>query len=162
MNETIGKRITKLRKEKNLKQENLAQILNISPQAVSKWENDITCPDISVLPELAKILGVTVDELLTGKKEEQKVKLVDQNVSENLMLKIEVLDADGDKVKINLPIKLVEAAIEMGVSMSDVSGINELNKVDIKKLLELAHKGVIGNLIEIESSEGAKVNIFIE
>ena len=77
------------------------------------------------------------------------------------MLKIEVLDVEGAKVKINLPIKLVEAAYEMGVSMSDVSGIDTLKKVDIKKLLELAHKCVICNLIEIESQDGDKVNIFI-
>ena len=73
MNETIGKRIANLRKEKNLKQDNLAEMLNVSPQAVSKWENDLTCPDISILPSLAKVLGVSVDELLSGKQEIEPV-----------------------------------------------------------------------------------------
>lgn len=68
MDMTIGKRITALRHEKELKQDQLAEMLNVSPQAVSKWENNQTCPDISLLPRLAEILGVTVDELLTGKK----------------------------------------------------------------------------------------------
>ena len=53
MEMTIGKRIAALRREKNLKQDDLAQMLEVSPQAVSKWENDQTCPDISLLPKLA-------------------------------------------------------------------------------------------------------------
>ena len=65
MENTLGKRIASLRKENNLKQEDLAQKLNISPQAISKWENDLTCPDISILPELSKILNV--DSILAEK-----------------------------------------------------------------------------------------------
>ena len=64
--ETLGKRISENRKAKNIKQDELAEMLLVSPQAVSKWENDLSCPDISVLPELSKILGITVDELLSG------------------------------------------------------------------------------------------------
>ncbi len=66
MNQTIGQRISNLRKEKNLTQEALADLLSVSGQAVSKWEQDRSYPDILLLPILAKILGVTVDELLTG------------------------------------------------------------------------------------------------
>ena len=69
MDMTIGKRIAALRKEKGLTQEELAQHMGVSGQAVSKWENDQTCPDISALPKLARLLGVTVDELLEGKEE---------------------------------------------------------------------------------------------
>ena len=50
MNETIGNRITKFRKAKGMPQEELANQLGVSSQAVSKWENDISCPDISLLP----------------------------------------------------------------------------------------------------------------
>ena len=64
MDMTIGKRIAHLRKEKGLTQEELAGHMGISPQAVSKWENDQTCPDISALPKLARLFGVTVDELI--------------------------------------------------------------------------------------------------
>ena len=70
MNETIGSRICKYRKAKGMTQEDLAEKLGVSSQAVSKWENDASCPDISLLPELAKTLGVTVDTLLTGKQDE--------------------------------------------------------------------------------------------
>lgn len=64
--ETLGRRIARLRLAKTATQERLAKELNVSPQAVSKWENDINYPDISLLPDLARFLGVSVDELLSG------------------------------------------------------------------------------------------------
>lgn len=64
--ETLGRRIARLRLAKTATQEGLAKELNVSPQAVSKWENDINYPDISLLPDLARFLGVSVDELLSG------------------------------------------------------------------------------------------------
>ena len=66
MNETLGKRIAQYRKEQSLTQENLAERLGISSQAVSKWETDQTCPDILLLPQLSNLLGVSVDTLLSG------------------------------------------------------------------------------------------------
>ena len=64
--ETLGRRIARLRLARSATQERLAKELNVSPQAVSKWENDINYPDISLLPDLARFLGVSVDELLSG------------------------------------------------------------------------------------------------
>lgn len=64
--ETLGRRIARLRLTKTATQERLAKELNVSPQAVSKWENDINYPDILLLPDLARFLGVSVDELLSG------------------------------------------------------------------------------------------------
>ena len=64
--ETLGRRIARLRLAKTATQERLAKELNVSPQAVSKWEADINYPDISLLPDLARFLGVSVDELLSG------------------------------------------------------------------------------------------------
>lgn len=68
MAETFGQRLSRLRKEKGLTQEDIAKRIIISPQAVSKWENDISSPDILVLSSLADILGVSVDVLL-GREE---------------------------------------------------------------------------------------------
>ena len=59
----IGKQIKALRLQKSVTQEKLAQLLGVSPQAVSKWENDVTMPDIQLLPELSAYLGATIDEL---------------------------------------------------------------------------------------------------
>lgn len=77
--QTLGKRIAMLRKEKGLTQEQLAEKVGVSAQAVSKWENDISCPDITLLPLLADILGVTVDELLGVKPIEPHVIILDKD-----------------------------------------------------------------------------------
>lgn len=63
MNETMGAIIARKRKELGMTQEQLAGALGISYQAVSKWENELSSPDISTLPLLADLFGVTVDEL---------------------------------------------------------------------------------------------------
>ena len=62
--QTLGQKIAELRKAKNMTQLELANKLNITDKAVSKWERDISCPDINTFPKLAEILGVSVDELL--------------------------------------------------------------------------------------------------
>ncbi len=69
--ETLGKRIASHRKRMGLTQDALAEKLCITAQAVSKWENDQSCPDISMLPKLAKIFDTSTDVLL-GLKEEAK------------------------------------------------------------------------------------------
>ena len=61
---TLGKRIAYHRKRLGMTQEQLAQRVGVSAQAVSKWENNLSCPDITILPELASIFGISVDELL--------------------------------------------------------------------------------------------------
>ena len=79
--ETMGKRIADLRKQKGMTQEQLAQQLGVTAQAVSKWENDLSCPDISILPQLAEVLGVTTDELL-GKVQLRSLSLEDAEKTE--------------------------------------------------------------------------------
>lgn len=76
-NMTMGKRIMSLRKEQGLTQEQLAEKLGVSAQAVSKWENDVSCPDISIIPLLADVLRVSTDELLGAKPIEPRVVVVD-------------------------------------------------------------------------------------
>lgn len=61
---TIGATIKKLRRERDITQEQLAEYLSVSPQAVSQWETDKTAPDISQLPALANVFGITTDHLL--------------------------------------------------------------------------------------------------
>lgn len=65
MEETLGKRISARRKTLGLTQDALAEQLGITAQAVSKWENDQSCPDITMLPRLAEIFRCTTDELLS-------------------------------------------------------------------------------------------------
>ena len=165
MDMTIGKRIAILRKEKNLTQEELANHMGVSPQAVSKWENDQTCPDISALPRLARLLGVSVDELLEGKAELPAVRVLppaERKDPKDMMLRVIVDSADGDRVRVNLPIALVEIALEIGMEMPQINGTDALKGVDLRKILELVRQGLVGNLVEVDSADGDKVRIFVE
>ena len=64
MEETLGKRIMINRKRLGLTQDQLAEKLGVTAQAVSKWENNQSCPDITLIPQLSDIFGITTDELL--------------------------------------------------------------------------------------------------
>lgn len=165
MEETLGKRIAALRRQKELKQDDIAGMLDVSPQAVSKWENDQTCPDIGLLPKLAQILGVTTDELLSGKQALQTVRLLppeERKDIKDMFLRIIVDSADGDKVRVNVPLALLSVAIDMGMEMPQVSGSNALKNIDLNQIMELVRQGAIGNLVEVESADGDTVRIFVE
>jgi len=164
MNETIGNRIAKFRKARGMTQEDLASKLGVSSQAVSKWENDISCPDISLLPQLSKLLDVTTDELLTGKNDEVKLVPVSERKSlDELTLRVKVDSVQGDKVRVNLPMSLVKVALEIGMDFNaTVNGGDVLKNLDLGKVLELAERGAIGKLVEVESAEGDLVEVVVE
>ena len=77
--EKIGPFIAQLRKEHQMTQRELAEQLHITDKAVSKWERGLSCPDISLLPSIAKILDVTTSELLDGRRGEEEAKDVEQS-----------------------------------------------------------------------------------
>lgn len=166
--ETIGKRISENRKAKNIKQDELAEMLLVSPQAVSKWENDISCPDISLLPKLSEILGITVDELLSGKKENAAVLVPEEKRKDikDMIFRIVVDSSDGDKVRVNIPCALAKIALDCGMEMPVISGNDSVksavNSIDLAKIFEMVEKGAVGNLVEIESADGDKIKIFVE
>lgn len=161
---TIGTRIAQKRKAANLTQEDLASKLGVSAQAVSKWENDVSCPDIQLLPALAQEFGCTVDELLTGKTDDVMLLPHSQRKPlEELTLRIKVLSSEGDKVRVNLPMPLVKWALECGVEVTpQMHGIEAVKSIDFKGLLDLVEQGTIGKLVEIESAQGDIVEIVVE
>lgn len=67
-NISIGSLISNRRKEKNMTQNDLALKLNVTDKAVSKWERDICFPDVALLPEIAKILDLNLEDLILGRK----------------------------------------------------------------------------------------------
>lgn len=165
MNETIGNRIQRFRKEKGLTQEELAAQLGVSSQAVSKWENDASCPDISLLPQLCRVLGITTDELLTGKNDEVRLLPADQRKSlDELTLRVKVDSAQGDKVRVNLPMSLVKVCLELGVDIvpNHAEGMDSLRNIDLSKIMDLVERGAIGKLVEIESADGDTVEVVVE
>ena len=80
MESTIGKRIVKNRKRLGLTQDALAEKLGVTAQAVSKWENDQSCPDISMLPRLAAIFGITTDELLGMEEPAKEAEVITEDM----------------------------------------------------------------------------------
>lgn len=166
MNTTLGQRIALLRKQKNLTQDALAAAMGVSAQAVSKWENDLSCPDIMILPQLAKLLGVTVDHLLTGEDQPETRLATPETVKpvEQQLLRVLVQSGDGSKVRVNLPLKLVSAALDMGMTMNmmNIGNTDAMSKIDFAQVLALANQGVVGKLVEIEDVDGDKVEVWVE
>lgn len=165
MKKTLGERIAEKRKAKGLKQEELAESLGLSAQAVSKWENDLSCPDIMTLPPLAEILGCSVDELLTGKGEVREAVLIpeeERKAFEKLILRIYVNGADGERVRVNLPLPLIKVFLEMGMSISGMGGekLNGLN-IDWNAIITMVEQGVIGKLVEVDD-DGDHIEIVVE
>ena len=164
METSLGKHVAALRREKGWTQEQLAERMEVSPQAVSKWENDQSCPDIALLPKLAETLGVTVDNLLSPEKE-PPVRLLPEKERkdiQDMLLRILVDSADGDRVRINLPLALVQTALDMEMELPNVSGVDKLKNIDLKQVLELVRRGMVGNLVEVDSADGDSVRIFVE
>ena len=114
---SIGEMISSLRKEKGMTQNELAEKMNVTDKAVSKWERDLSCPDINTISKLADILDVSVDELLQAKKKEYpNTKLKDL---------------------INLIFKAV--ALAMGIA---VVVLNILDKIDTKSSVIMLGVGI--------------------
>ncbi len=70
---TLGEMIAKLRKENNMTQVQLAEKMNVTDKAVSKWERDLSCPDVDSLSRLGEIFTISVDELLSVKNQKKEV-----------------------------------------------------------------------------------------
>lgn len=163
----LGRRISELRKEKGWTQEQLAEMLNVSPQAVSKWENGNSCPDITLLPVIAKLFSVTVDDLF-GVVKAPVVTVQDESArrkADDMVLRVRVLSVQGDKVNINLPMKLVKAGLKIGdsaMSMPKVKAAMGDADIDLEAIIEAVESGVTGKLVEVESSDGDIVEITVE
>ena len=168
---SIGSRIYEYRRQRNITQEQLAEAMNVTSQAVSKWENDISCPDISVLPQLADYFHVSLDLLVRGENP-GSVQMLSENQRKDfnrLTLRMLINSAGGDVVKINLPMPLIKAVIEMGLPLMqtmqfDNGGMVDgaLRQIDFRALIQLAESGVLGKLLEIKSAGGDTVDIFID
>jgi transcriptional regulator with XRE-family HTH domain len=165
MSKTLGERISEKRKSKGLKQEELAEMLGLSAQAVSKWENDVSCPDIMMLPKLSEILGCTVDELLTGKGEVKEAVFLppeERKDFNKLVLRIIINGAGGERVRVNLPLPLIKVLLDSGVSIDTMGGgkMDGLN-IDWQSIVSMVEQGVIGKLVEVDD-DGNHVEIVVE
>ena len=76
-NKTFGEMISSLRKERNMTQNDLAEKMNVTDKAVSKWERNLSCPDVNSIPKLAEILGVSVEELINAQTKQDNGQIND-------------------------------------------------------------------------------------
>ena len=130
--ETFGNTVAVLRKQKEMTQLELAEKMGVTDKAVSKWERDLSFPDVSSLPKLAEILEVSVDELMQVKaeaKEDTTKKKID-----------EIIDVAFKGVALAMGIAVVvfsimkkietESAIAMlGIGLTSIA-ISSLSKKD--------------------------------
>ncbi|MGN0999507.1 MAG: helix-turn-helix transcriptional regulator [Faecousia sp.] len=161
MEQTMGARIAAYRKREKMTQEELGEKLGVSAQAVSKWENDASVPDVSLLLPLADHLRISVENLLG--RESASVMLAETVPLERLTFRILVDSAQGDRVRVNLPMKLVNLLAESGLlDTRIVKGSSAVENLDISGVLELVSRGVIGELVTVDSADGDHVRIVVE
>lgn len=165
---SLGTRINEYRRRRNITQEQLAEAMGVSSQAVSKWENDISCPDISLLPPLSDYFGVSLDVLLRGEGN-KPIQILAENQRKDLnqlVLRMIINSSEGDLVKLNLPMPLVKAGLQTGlplVQMGDNNSLGDaMRQIDFSAIIQWAENGVIGRLLEIKSASGDIVEMFIE
>lgn len=178
-NETLGRRIARLRLEHGMTQERLAGELGVTAQAVSKWENDLSAPDISLLPTLAKTFGVSVDQLLGVEPIVRAVVPVQAEPAPEPVsvqrpepardgrphtLHIQVHDGDdGDDVNINIPLGLVSFVLGAGKKIPGNVNLNLNNAdIDMDLISEAVSRGEKGTLLDVDSSDGDHVTITLE
>ena len=158
--ETLGTRLAELRKKYNFTQADIGEKLNVSVQAVSKWENDLSLPDYDYLTKLADLFNTSIDELLGRKKE---IVRQEENKDKNkLLFKISIKSADGDEININLPLSVIKVLVENNSNTNIISGNESLKNIDFASLLSLAEQGVIGEIVNIKSADGDIIKIVVE
>lgn len=158
----IGSNIAALRKEKGFTQEKLANELGVSAQAVSKWENDSSCPDIALLPEIAAIFGVTVDDLLRCGEEDilkcSSGKTTNENSgyssSVNYAKKVivRIIQQNGKENTFRIPFKLVKT----GISIASTFG---LESTIAEKISEVLCSEEIGDVFDMDTENGEHIQI---
>ena len=127
MKKTMGTMIAELRKQQGMTQMELAGKMGVTDKAVSKWERDLSCPDINSLPDLAEILGVSVDELMQVKREADTPKKSSAEIVETALKAVTL--AMGVAVVVLSIMNAIDtksAIIMLGIGLACV-GINMMN-----------------------------------
>lgn len=177
---TFGEKLNKMRKSADLTQEDVANRLGVSPQAVSKWENDLSCPDIMLLPKIAELYSITVDGLLDGNEPEKPIKTEPEikaislkndsdrdNNSSSKFLKVNVITQNGDTVDVKLPLSLIKTlknflgTVKLDKSLTGGVGL-DLSEIDFDEIFELVDNGVMGKIVSVVTQNGDTVDVYVE
>ena len=129
--EKIGKFILELRKEKNMTQIELANILGVTDRAISKWENGRGMPDLSLLSPLCEALDISINELLSGKRLDKKN--YQEKLEENIIKTIDYTDKKIKKTnnifKIIISIIVIILSLSITTFFIDVRRMNQNKEV---------------------------------
>ncbi|MDD2956655.1 MAG: helix-turn-helix transcriptional regulator [Oscillospiraceae bacterium] len=106
--QTFGNKIAALRREKGMTQLELAEKMGVTDKAVSKWERDLSFPDVGALPRLAGLFGVSVDDLMQGRTQEAE-------------------NTAGKKIQKLFPLIFKAVALAMGVATATLSFLNRID-----------------------------------
>ncbi len=145
---TIGQNISYFRKQKNMTQEELAEKMSVTAQAISKWECDTSYPDITVIQTLSKILGVSVTELLEGIKTSAQIKDAPQDIIDRRIVRIEV-QAKETKIVTRFPVPAMKKAIENGTLERLIGEEFE----EVANILGMIDAGMTGHLVDVNTSD---------
>lgn len=156
----FGGKISELRRRKDWTQDELAQRVGVSAQAVSKWETGQSMPDIALLSPLADAFGVSVDALLNGTISEV-VRAEEVTVRQRAtQLVMRVVDpAEEGPVTIKLPLGVVRFAAKFG---SALPGVNNRYAIDTSEVMNLIEHDLVGEVLQINAGGGATVTITLE
>lgn len=160
-NKTLGLRIADARKQRGYTQEEFSQLLGVTAQAVSKWENDLSCPDIQLLPKISELLEISIDELLTGKTKTSAEKVNTNTDISKLSLRIKVFKPDKKPVNVSFPMALVKRFAKIGNGISGIVGSTSLDSVQLEQILELVEEGVTGEVLNVTAEDDTNVIIEI-
>ena len=130
-------------------QEELAEKMSVTAQAISKWECDTSYPDVIVIQTLSKVLGVTVIELLEGEREFPEVKEAPQEIIDRRIIRIEV-QSEETKVVTRFPVPVLKKAMENG-TLEKIVGENAYEEVST--YLGMVDSGIIGHLIDVNTPD---------
>lgn len=154
----IGNNIAVLRKKKGITQEELANELGVSAQAVSKWENNSSCPDVSLLTKIADYFGVSVDALLRTQEDdivdlaEEKEDNAKPDDKKNIVIKI--MQQNGKENVIKVPFKFVKLGLNIGTMFG-------LDKDISSKIVTLAESNVT-DIVNIDTENGEHIEIMLD
>lgn len=158
---TLGERLASARKNKGLTQDELANHLDVTPQAISKWENNLSCPDILLLPKISELLGIGIEELLTGSGKKEAAVKTPVTDNSKLKLKINISPINKKPTKITVPVALVKRIARIGNGISGIIGGDTISSSQMEEILSLAEEGATGEILNIEADDGTVIKIEI-
>lgn len=152
----IGNNIAALRKQKGITQEELANELGVSAQAVSKWENNTSCPDVSLLTSIADYFGVTVDSLLRVEDdtivEVVKSKYAKPHANDsNKKINIKIVQQNGKENNVKVPFGFVK----LGLNIGSMFGLDK----NIAERINVLLQDNVTDVVEVDTENGEHIII---